>query len=477
MNVRILVVDDEQKMGVIVGGALTDWGHEVVAVNSGRDALARLGLERFDLLLTDLKMAPPDGFALLEEARRRCPDMAVILMTAYASAATAVQAMRLGADDYLIKPFELDELRHRVERLGGARALKADVHRLSTENALLTARVQEQFSFDRLIGRSPAMQDVFSLAEAVAGTESTVLLRGETGTGKGLLARALHARSARAAGPFVKVNCGALPENLLESELFGHEKGAFTGAVARRPGRFLAAAGGTIFLDEIGEMSMSLQVKLLQVLEERTFMPVGSDTPVRADVRIITATHRPLEQMVTAGDFRQDLYFRLNVFPIVLPPLRDRRGDIPLLIEEALARQGRARADLSGAAFEALGRHAFPGNVRELENMIERAVILSRGGPIGLDHFPGIAPAPARVGGATGFALPEEGVDLELIEADFIRQSLERTGGNKTRAARLLGMTRRTLYSRMERHGIPLDEVRPGDDGPADDAPTPDGGV
>ena len=465
---RILVVDDEQKMGVIVGGALVDWGHEVVTATSGREALGRLGQERFDLLITDLKMAPPDGLALLEESRKRCPETAVILMTAYASAATAVQAMRLGAYDYLIKPFELEELRHRVERLGGARELKADLRRLTTENALLTAKVQEQFSFDRLIGRSKAMQDVFSLAEAVAGTESTVLLRGETGTGKGLLARALHERSPRAAGPFVKVNCGALPENLLESELFGHEKGAFTGALARRPGRFLAAGGGTIFLDEIGEMSVSLQVKLLQVLEERTFMPVGSDEPVRADVRIITATHRPLEQMVAAGEFRQDLYFRLNVFPIVLPPLRDRRGDLVLLIEEALTRQGRASADLSPAAFEALEHQPFPGNVRELENMIERAVILSRGGPIALDHFPGLVPTPPRAAGPGGFELPEEGIDLELLEAELIRQSLERTGGNKTRAARLLGMTRRTLYSRMERHGIPLDEVRAGESGEDD---------
>lgn len=462
---KILVVDDERKMGVILAGALADWGHSVETASGGREALGRLEAATFDLLLTDLKMAPPDGLALLSEARGRFPAMAVILMTAYASAATAVEALRLGASDYLFKPFELDELRHRLARLEEGRVLARDVTRLTRENALLSARVDEQFSFERLIGKSAAMHDVFALAEAVAATDATVLLRGETGTGKGLLARALHARSPRSGGPFVKVNCGALPENLLESELFGHERGAFTGASQRRAGRFLAASGGTILLDEIGEIPAALQSKLLQVLEERAFMPVGSDSAVQVDVRIIAATHRPLEAMVAAGDFRQDLLFRLNVFPITLPPLRDRRDDIPLLVDETLARLGRTAEDLEPEARMCLTGQAFPGNVRELENLIERAVILSRGAAIRAEHFPGLSPMAPDAPVLRPFRLPEDGVDMEFLEADLIRQALERTGGNKTRASRLLGLTRRTLYSRMESHGIPLDEAGRPDEG------------
>src|SRR5512140_1262506 len=453
---RILVVDDEHKMGVILSGALRDRGHDVVTTTSGRDALGELEAARFDLVLTDLKMAPPDGMAVLEETRRRWPATDVILMTAYASAPTAVKAMQLGARDYLIKPFDLEELHHRIENLARSKNLADQVRTLRTENAMLSARVQEQFHFNTLIGRSPGMREVFELAEAVAETDSTVLIQGETGTGKGLLARAIHDRSPRSGGPFIKVNCGALPENLLESELFGHEKGAFTGAIVKRQGRFLAADGGTLLLDEIGEMSMSLQVKLLQVIEERTVTPVGGDRPVAISVRIVAATHRDLEEMVNAGDFRQDLFFRLNVFPIRLPPLRDRRSDTPLLIDDALARLGRSPDDIDQAARELLLGYNFPGNVRELENLVERAAILSRGGPIRAAHFPGLKTSPHAVLNRLAIDIPEEGLNLEDLEKDLIRMALDRTGGNKSRAARLLGLTRRTLYSRMEKHGIPL---------------------
>jgi two-component system response regulator AtoC len=468
---KILVVDDEHKMGVILSGALRDRGHDVTTATGGREALSLLEAARFDLVLTDLKMAPPDGMAVLEETRQRWPATEVMLMTAYASAPTAVRAMQLGARDYLVKPFELEELHHRIDNLARSKNLADQVRTLKTENAMLSARVQVQMSFEGLIGRSPAMREVFELAEAVAETDSTVLIQGETGTGKGLLARAIHERSARRDGPFIKVNCGALPENLLESELFGHEKGAFTGAVMKRQGRFLAAQGGSLLLDEVGEMSMPLQVKLLQVIEEKTFMPVGGDRPVTADVRILAATHRDLQAMVASADFRQDLFFRLNVFPILLPPLRDRRSDIPLLIDDAIGRIGRDPADLVPAARELLTAYAYPGNVRELENLVERAAILSRGGPIRPEHFPGITPTSRTAPNRLGLEIPEEGIDLEELEKDLIRMALERTGGNKSRAARLLGLTRRTLYSRMEKHGIPLGTAGAGADG--DDAESP----
>jgi len=459
---KILIVDDEHKMGVILGGALKDWGHDITTATGGREALELLEKSRFDLVLTDLKMAPPDGLSILEDVRRKWPATEVILMTAYASAQTAVTAMQLGARDYLIKPFELDELRLRVDALARSRQLTDQVHRLKTENALLSARVQEQLHFNGLIGKSPGMKEVFELAEAVAHTDSTVLIRGETGTGKGLLARAIHDDSPRSAGPFIKINCGALPENLLESELFGHEKGAFTGAVMKRQGRFMAADGGSLLLDEIGEMSLPLQVKLLQVIEEKTFLPVGGDQPVTANVRILAATHRDLEAMVTAGDFRQDLFFRLNVFPIVLPPLRARRSDITLLVDDSLVRLGRGPADLDQEARRLLMDYDYPGNVRELENLVERADILSRGGRIGAEHFPGLSPGRP---GATrfGIELPEEGLSLEDLEKEIITLALSRTGGNKSRAARLVGLTRRTLYSRMEKHGIPLGPSGAGD--------------
>jgi transcriptional regulator with GAF, ATPase, and Fis domain len=304
----------------------------------------------------------------------------------------------------------------------------------------------------------------------VASTDSTVLIQGETGTGKGLLARAIHDESPRKGGPFIKVNCGALPENLLESELFGHEKGAFTGAVMKRQGRFLAADGGSLLLDEIGEMSPPLQVKLLQVIEERTFMPVGGDVPVTCDVRILAATHRDLEAMVRSGDFRQDLWFRLNVFPIVLPPLRDRRSDITLLVDDALARIGRKPEDLEPAARARLLDYAYPGNVRELENLVERAAILSRGGPIRPEHFPVVTPSSRAGLNRLGIDLPEEGINLEDLEKDLILMALDRTGGNKSRAARLLGLTRRTLYSRMEKHEIPLGPAGAGEPGDPEDA-------
>jgi transcriptional regulator with GAF, ATPase, and Fis domain len=304
------------------------------------------------------------------------------------------------------------------------------------------------------------MRDVLELAEKVAATDATVLIRGESGTGKSLLARAIHGASPRADGPLITVNCGALPESLLESELFGHEKGAFTGAVGGKRGRFATADGGTIFLDEVGEMTPALQVKLLQVLEDRTFFPVGSERAVEVDVRVLAATNRDLESAMAEGEFREDLFYRLNVFPLPMPPLRAHKEDLPLLLDHLLERWERQAGDLEEEARAALLAYDFPGNVRELENLLERAVILAGSGPIQRQHLPGLDRAPssrgAGPGGRATVAIPEEGLSLEELEKELILQALEKAGGNKTRAAQLLGLTRRTLYSRMERYGLSL---------------------
>jgi len=457
---RVLVVDDERKMGVILLDALQEAGHEALALSSSREALATLGEQSFDLLVTDLKMAPPDGLELLRRAREMHPGMAVILMTAYASAQTAVEAMKAGAYDYLIKPFELDELRLRIRKLERERDLGDSVRALERENALLKEAVGSTLRLGQVIGKSPLMRDVLDLAEKVAATDATVLIRGESGTGKSLLARAIHGASPRAGGPLITVNCGALPESLLESELFGHEKGAFTGAVGVKRGRFATADGGTIFLDEVGEMTPALQVKLLQVLEDRTFVPVGGERAVGVDVRVLAATNRDLESAMEEGEFREDLFYRLNVFPLPMPPLRAHKEDLPLLLDHLLAKWKRQASDLDEETRAALLAYDFPGNVRELENLLERAVILAGSGPIHRSHLPGLDRAASHRGAGSGgrasVPIPDEGLSLEELEKDLILQALEKAGGNKTRAAQLLGLTRRTLYSRMERYGLSL---------------------
>ncbi|HET9233339.1 MAG TPA: sigma-54 dependent transcriptional regulator, partial [Candidatus Eisenbacteria bacterium] len=364
---KILLVDDERKMGVILKDALEEDGHTVVALERSMEAIARLKKDAFNLLITDLRMAPPDGIELLRQGRALQPDMAVILMTAYATAQTAVEAMKSGAYDYLIKPFELDEIRLRVNKLSRERELHENVRLLRQENELLRREVGSPARLGGLLGKSAVMRDVLELAEKVAATDATVLLTGESGTGKSLLARGIHEASARAKGPFVIVNCGALPEGLLESELFGHEKGAFTGAVAAKRGRFVTAENGTIFLDEIGDMSAGVQVKLLHVLEDKEFYAVGSDKPISVDVRVIAATNRNLEEAMREGQFREDLFYRLNVFPISVPPLRSHREDLPTLLDHFLSRFGHTFANLTPAAREALFAYPFPGNVRELE--------------------------------------------------------------------------------------------------------------
>ena len=445
---NVLVVDDEVKNAELVAAELRDAGFTTSYVAGGSAALQRLEAGGIDALVTDLRMKPPDGMALLAEVRRRWPDVTVVMMTAFAALETAREALKLGAQDYVEKEGDYVEVVARVLREA------AEKRELQQSNRTLSATV-ESLRRDALpvVGEAPATRAALELARKVAVTDSTVLLRGESGTGKDLFARTLHALSRRAGGPWVKVNCGALPEALLESELFGHEKGAFTGAVRQKPGRFEDAHGGTIFLDEIGEMPLSLQVKLLQAIEEKTFMRVGGNKPVTVDVRIIAATNRALEDMVRERTFREDLFFRLNVFPIVLPPLRERPGDIPRLVEHVLRRHGAPADKIEPAALRALEAYAFPGNVRELEHTIERALILAGPDAITTAHL-SFAQSPSRAEPSWVPRIPPDGLSLEALEKELILQALERAGGNKSAAARLLGLTRRTLYSRMEKHGL-----------------------
>jgi DNA-binding NtrC family response regulator len=446
--VKVLVVDDEVKIAELVAAELRDAGFETAFVRGGSEALERLGTERFDAVVTDLRMAPPDGLAVLKAVRERWPDTAVVLMTAYAALETARAALKAGAWDYVEKEGEFAEVIALALRQAGERTrLQSDVKHLSA--------AVESIRRDALpvVGDAPATKRALELARKVAATDSTVLLRGESGTGKDLFARTIHALSRRAGGPYVKVNCGALPEALLESELFGHEKGAFTGAIRQKPGRFEDAAGGTLLLDEIGELPVALQVKLLQVIEEKTFTRVGGNASITVDVRILAATNRPLEDMVKERTFREDLFYRLNVFPIVLPPLRERPGDVARLAAHVLRREGAAPEKLTPAAVRALEGYAFPGNVRELENTLERAMILAGSDPIEPAHLSFARP---ELRAATSWVpeIPEEGLSLEVLERELILKALERAAGNKSQAARLLGLTRRTLYSRMEKHGL-----------------------
>ena len=469
---RVLVVDDEIRNAELTALALGDAGHAVEFVGGGAAALKRLESGSFDAVVTDLRMAPPDGLALLAEVKSRWPAVGVVLMTAYSSMDTARRALREGAYDYVDKEGSFrDEIAAILDRLARERDLESDNERLSG-----TLETLKQ-GLATIVGGSPVLTQAVELARKVAATDSTVLLRGESGTGKDLFARAIHFSSRRAAGPWVKVNCGALPEHLLESELFGHERGAFTGAVRQKPGRFEDAAKGTLFLDEIGELPMSLQVKLLQVIEEKTFTRVGGNQPLTVDVRIITATNRALEDMVNERQFREDLFFRLNVFPIRLPALRERMSDLPGLVEFIMRRQGASSIKLTPAAMDALQRYTFPGNVRDLEHTLERALILAGSDAVGPEHLSFARPEALRGDGASLSEavtwvpeIPAEGLSLEVLERELILKALTRAGGNKSQAARLLGLTRRTLYSRMERHGLRT----PGETGETDDVDVAD---
>jgi DNA-binding NtrC family response regulator len=440
----ILVVDDEPKMTALLDGELSDAGHDVSTANAGEVALRLLAAKRFDVVITDLRLGAVDGLAVLRAAKEADPSTVVLMMTAYATVPSAVAAMREGAADYLEKPVHFDKLRLVLDR-----ALES--RRLAQENRMLRTRVRtgDVGASEMVRGDSPAMRKVVELIEKVAPSEATVLLTGESGTGKEVAARALHELSSRRDHALVAVNCAALAETLLESELFGHEKGSFTGASERRLGWFEAAKGGTIFLDEIAETKPSTQAKLLRVLEDRRFHRLGGTEIIEADVRVVAATNRDLPVEIEAGRFREDLFYRLNVFPVHLPPLRDRLEDLGDYTAHFFERSGYDGPGLDASARRALEEYDWPGNLRELRNVVERAVILAGRGAVTLGeiHIPeqhGRARAAASVDAAT----------LSEAEEQMIRDALERAGGNKSKAARLLGITRRALYGRLERYGI-----------------------
>ena len=437
---KILLVDDERRLAVVLAGDLEDAGFEVVVAQDGRSAQQILRNQNLDVVVSDIRMEPVDGLQLLGFIREHAPDTDVIMMTAYASTDTAVEALRKGAADYLIKPFPSDELVMTVNRV-------IERQRLKLENQQLKRDLSPP-STD-LIAASPQMQQIARVLERVAATDTTVLVTGPSGTGKEVVSRAIHTMSARREGPLVAVNCAALPEQLLESELFGHEKGSFTGADKRKLGRFEIADGGTLFLDEIGEIGHSVQAKLLRALETRSFERVGGTSSISTDVRIIAATNKDLEKAVRENTFREDLFYRLNVFPLDLPPLKDRPEDVEALATTFIKPTGRT---LSRAAVEILKGYEWPGNVRELRNVLERATILCDGDTIEVEH---LMLSPMRV---TSAAAPTLGDDLniERTEKKLINEAMSRSGGNKTEAARLLGISRRALYSRAESLGLDL---------------------
>ena len=440
---HILVVDDEPVQREMIGGFLKKQGFEVIAADSAERALELFRQDAFDLILTDQKMTHMSGLELLQAAHAINPETPVILITAFGTIEAAVAALKQGAIDYLTKPLNLDELLHRIRQV-------SDRYRIINENRELRQALQERHRIEGIIGESGQMLEVLSMVRRVAPSEATVLIRGESGTGKELIAKAIHFGSARAHGPLVKVNCAALPEALLESELFGHEKGAFTGAIGSRQGRFELANGGTIFLDEIGDLPLHLQAKLLRVLQEREYEKVGSSRPVKVNVRILAASHRPLEDLIKAGQLREDLYYRLNVVTILVPPLRERRSDISLLIDHFLrhyaAKNGKTIRGLTPEGRDILLRYDYPGNVRELENIIERAVVLTRDSVIGSGDLPLTVQEPGVIDRDQEANLT---VAVEALERRMIKDALAQSDGVQTRAADLLGMTERGLRYKL----------------------------
>jgi DNA-binding NtrC family response regulator len=451
----ILVVDDDAEMRELICDVLKDRGHQVTAAGNGQEALKLLSQEDYAVVLTDLRMKGMLGTELLTEVKRAHPDVGVILMTAFGSVETAVEAMKRGASDYLTKPVKNEELIRVVERGVREASLRREVNRLRRE-------VHKEYSFHQILGKSKPMQEVFDLIRRVADSPTNVLITGESGTGKELVAKAIHYNSDRRDAPFVPVNCAAIPEQLLESELFGHMRGAFTDAKMDKRGLFEEAQKGTLFLDEISELPLMLQAKLLRAIQEKEIRRVGATKPIAVDVRIIAATNLNLAEEVKAKRFREDLYYRLNVIELKLPPLRERREDIPILTEAFLKKCGEARGKavkgVGEAALAMLIDYGWPGNVRELENVIERAVTLSRGEKISPDDLP-----PA-VQGARGDRrvldeAAEKTLPLHEIEKEYIKKILEKTGGNKYQAAHALGIDRKTLYRKLaEIEGKPQSE-------------------
>jgi DNA-binding NtrC family response regulator len=457
---RLLIVEDDRNTLSGLVEILEEEGYEVTGVDGGKKALQVLERERFDILLTDLKMPEIDGMHLYEKSQPLAPEMKTIVMTAYSSIKEAVEAMKRGVYEYLTKPLNLDELLVILRKA-------VDEQNLRRENEELKDRLQSSYRFESIIGKSEAMQQVFKTIDKVAKSQATILIRGESGTGKELVARAIHYNSPRAKGPMVEISCAAFPETLLESELFGYEKGAFTGANGRKKGRFELAHGGTIFLDEIGDISASVQTKLLRALQEKEISRLGSTESIKVDVRVITATNRDLEQALAAGQFREDLYYRLNVIPIFLPPLRERREDIPLLIDHFIKRYSKINnkpvRGISDEALSACQNYDWPGNVRELENAIENAVVLGEGSVVLPEHLPVTVIMPKAVSAdtvranienlflASGTSYHEK---MEAAEKLVLEDAIRRAGGNKSEAAKQLGISLRTMRYKIQKYKL-----------------------
>jgi DNA-binding NtrC family response regulator len=458
---RILVVDDEKSMCQFLSIMLRKEGYEIVTVNTGKKAVEEVRSGRHDVVITDIKMAGMDGIEVLKEIKKLDPTMPVIIMTAYASQKTAIEAVNQGAFHYLIKHAKNDEIKMVVRNA-------LDMKRVRSENAVLRKQLKKTADLKTIIGKSEEMQKIFGLVDKVADTESTILIYGESGTGKELIARAIHYGSSRCEGPFVSINCGALPESLLESELFGHVKGSFTGAIKDKEGLFKVAQGGTFFLDEIAETSPTIQVKLLRVLQEREVIPVGGTNPVKVDVRLVAATNADLEKSIRQEKFRADLYYRLNVIPIHLPPLRRRRDDIPLLVNHFLEKYNELRPPekqkgMSKAAMETLVNYDWPGNVRELENVIERAVILEDTEEISVQALPEKI-RHRDSGDAQHLIVDRADVTLEELEREYLIKVLNETNWQKKKASAILGINASTLYRKIQRYGLEKERSLVGSD-------------
>ena len=454
---RVLIVDDEESMRDFLSIMLHREGYQVDTAVDGAQAVVHLRDHSYDLVISDIKMPRMTGLELLAHIKERTPETVVLMVTAFSSTDEAVEAMKQGAYDYITKPFKNEEIRLIVKNALERRDLRR-------ENLALKEALGQRYSFAGLIGKSKVMQDVFSMISKVATSPVKILVTGESGTGKELVAKAIHYNSDRSDGPFVPINCGAIPENLLESELFGHEKGAFTGAIKQKPGLFETAAGGTIFLDEIGELPAMMQVKLLRVLQEHEFRRVGGTKDIKTDVRVLAATNQELEEAVAEGSFREDLYYRFNVIRIDLPPLRQRREDIPVMVDFFWQRfTGQEGVNVAEDAMRRLIDYSWPGNVRELENVIERATVLGRDNEITLDCLP-----PNLVTGMSGSVtpltdIPESGMDLDAylgeIEKEILIKALARTGGVRKSAAGLLGITFRSIRYRLAKYGLGADDA------------------
>jgi DNA-binding NtrC family response regulator len=458
---RILVVDDEKSMCQFLSIMLRKEGYDITTVSTGKKAVEEVQNHRYDVVLTDIKMAGMDGIEVLKEIKRFDATLPVVIMTAYASQKTAIEAVNQGAFHYLIKHAKNDEIKMVVRNA-------LDMKRVRTENQVLKKQLKRTSDIKTIIGKSEEMQKIFHLVDKVADTESTILIYGESGTGKELIARAIHYGSSRSGGPFVSINCGALPESLLESELFGHVKGSFTGAIKDKEGLFKVAQGGTFFLDEIGETSPTIQVKLLRVLQEREVIPVGGTNPIKVDVRLVAATNADLEKAIKQERFRADLYYRLNVIPIQLPPLRKRRDDIPLLVGHFLdkynvGRPAEKQRGVTKSAMETLVNYDWPGNVRELENVVERAVILEETDEITVEALPEKIRY-REIGETPHLIMDRAQVTLEELEREYLIKVLNDTNWQKKKASAILGINASTLYRKIQRYGLEKDRELVGAD-------------